>query len=81
MGRTDLAPEVFALLETHSMEDVLFAFYRYAKTQAQLAEMLDQAEAAWEWQCQASAIDIACEALDDIQRGAAATEVTLDAYE
>ncbi|MEO0854230.1 MAG: hypothetical protein AAFY15_12120 [Cyanobacteria bacterium J06648_11] len=80
MGRTDLAPEVFMLLETHSMEDVLFAFYRYAKTQAQLAEMLEQTEAAWEWNCQASALDMACEALDDIQRGVIA-EIALDSVE
>ncbi|MEO0801652.1 MAG: hypothetical protein AAFY57_05190 [Cyanobacteria bacterium J06642_2] len=69
MGRTNLAPEVFTLLETHSMEDILFAFYHYARTQAHLATMLDQSEAAWEWNCQANALDLACEALDDIQRG------------
>lgn len=69
MGRTTLAPEVFALLETNGMDDILFALYDYARTQAQLAAILNQSEAAWEWTCQANALDLACEAIDDIQRG------------
>ncbi|MEM6445269.1 MAG: hypothetical protein AAFY57_01260 [Cyanobacteria bacterium J06642_2] len=63
-----LESALFPLLEEHGLEDILFAFYRYADTQARLAEFLQQAEAADSWRHQAIAIDLACEALDEVNR-------------
>lgn len=63
-----LETTLFPLLETHSLEDILFAFYRYADTQARLAQFLQQGDAASNWRQQAAAIDLACEALDEANR-------------
>ncbi|WP_017323956.1 hypothetical protein [Synechococcus sp. PCC 7336] len=50
---------VFQLLEQHSFEEILHALYGYAKTQAQLARMLQQAEASASWERQVFALNLA----------------------
>lgn len=68
MADDTLETALFPLLEEHSLEDILFAFYRYADTQARLANFLQQVDAADNWRQQAMAIDLACEALDEVNR-------------
>jgi hypothetical protein len=65
----DLETVLFPLLDSHSVEDILFALYRYARTQVELAEMLEQPSAVAEWKQQVCALDMACEVLDNANRG------------
>lgn len=69
MSDPKLQDSLYDLLEDFSLEDVLFALYRYADTQSRLAATLQQAHASEDWDHKACAIDVACEAIDTAHRG------------
>lgn len=69
MPESKLQSSLYGLLEHYNLEDILFALYRYADTQAQLASTLQETTAQEDWEHKASAIDVACEAIDTAHRG------------
>ncbi|MEL7082995.1 MAG: hypothetical protein AAF268_10325 [Cyanobacteria bacterium P01_A01_bin.3] len=56
---------VFSLLERYSFEDILDTLRTYSKTQARLANLLQQFDAGEEWQIQVTALNMACAALQE----------------
>ncbi|MGH2415088.1 MAG: hypothetical protein ACRDEA_15630, partial [Microcystaceae cyanobacterium] len=44
-----LEAALFNLLETYSLEDIIFTLFRYADIQARLAKTLQQTQAAVRW--------------------------------
>ncbi|MEL7086352.1 MAG: hypothetical protein AAF268_05975 [Cyanobacteria bacterium P01_A01_bin.3] len=69
MPDSKLQSSLYGLLEHHNLEDILFALYRYADTQARLASTVQQTSAQEDWEHKAAAIDVACEAIDTANRG------------
>ena len=66
----NLESSLFELLEEHNLEEILFALYRYADTQARLAKVIQERTAHDDWEQKACAVDVACEVLDTANRGA-----------
>ncbi|WP_051039823.1 hypothetical protein [Synechococcus sp. PCC 7336] len=64
-----LEASLLELLEEHNLEEILFALYRYADTQARLAGAIQEQPARDVWEHKACAVDIACEVLDTANRG------------
>ena len=69
MPDSELQSSLYGLLEEYSLEDILFALYRYADIQSRLAGTLQQTRAREDWEHKACAIDVACEAIDTANRG------------
>lgn len=59
----NLETALFGLLERYGLEDIVEMLYRYTDLQAELAKILQQDEAAANWDRQADALNIACEML------------------
>jgi hypothetical protein len=62
----NLENAVLKLLERYSLEEIVYTLYGYADMQAELAKILNQAQAAAKWEHQADALHIACEILDEV---------------
>ena len=69
MPDSQLQSSLYGLLEEYTLEDILFALYRYADIQSRLADTLKQPRAREAWEHKACAIDVACEAIDTANRG------------
>jgi hypothetical protein len=61
----NLETAVLKLLERYSLEDITETLYNYTNTQASLAKVLEQTQAAAKWEHQAEALHIACEMFDE----------------
>ncbi|AFY76258.1 MAG: hypothetical protein IGR93_02160 [Hydrococcus sp. C42_A2020_068] len=62
----NLETALLKLLERYSLEDIVETLYGYTDMQAELAKILQQDQAAANWDRQADALNVACEMLHEI---------------
>jgi hypothetical protein len=61
-----LDTSILTLLERYSLEDIVAVLHDYTQVQGKLALVIEQNQAATKWNCQAEALNTACEQLDEM---------------